>query len=298
MAQASRRVSVLCSLYRGGEFIEEYLDNITSQTIFREHCELIVIDANSPENEGETIERFARSFPQIVYRRLPFRAGIYAAWNAGVEISRGEYLTNANLDDLRRADSLEIQAATLDSLPFVDVVYQDFLYSFEPHLSFEDIAAVGVVSDLPIVTPHNLMRFNSPHNAPMWRRSVHDAIGLFDETYRSAGDYEFWVRACRAGKTFFKTNDPHVAYYVNPQGISTSGNTRGIEEARMISKRYWHTLSPPPAVEEMPDFSRRHLGKKAGSGLPDSVTRYDVIQSALRHATAEHERALNTGQAS
>lgn len=83
-------VSVICNLWRGGDFIERYLDNITSQNIFADRCELIVVDAASPEGEGEVVARYAKRFGhRIVYHRMPYRAGIYTAWNVGVGLARG-----------------------------------------------------------------------------------------------------------------------------------------------------------------------------------------------------------------
>jgi hypothetical protein len=156
-------VSVLCSLWRGGDFIERYMENITSQTIFSDRCELIVVDAASPEGESEVIERYmARFGDRIVYHRMPYRAGIYAAWNYGVGLARGRYLTNANLDDLRRADSLERQSAALDALSFVDVVYDDHLYFCDPDAHYELIQRVGVASELPLATRANMFYTNPP----------------------------------------------------------------------------------------------------------------------------------------
>ena len=50
-------------------------------------------------------------YPNIVYKRINYRLGIYDAWNVGVGMARGRYLTNTNLDDLRRVDSIALQAA-------------------------------------------------------------------------------------------------------------------------------------------------------------------------------------------
>ncbi len=61
----------------------------------------------------------------------------------------------------------------------------------------------------------------------MWRRRLHDELGLFDTRYRSAGDYEFWLRCAAAGKVFHRVADPHVVYYQNPQGYSTRADTTG-----------------------------------------------------------------------
>ena len=207
---------MIASLYKGGKFIRKFLDNIVTQTSF-DRSELIIIDAERPEREWEVIESYQRIYPNIVYRRINYRLGVYDAWNVGIDLSRGKYLTNTNLDDLRRRDSIELQTALLDSEPNVDVVYQDFYYSFDPDLSFDQVERFGFKSHLPIITPANMLLFNSPHNAPMWRKSLHDELGPFDNRYKSAGDWEFWMRCLASRKTFRKINIPHVVYYQNPE---------------------------------------------------------------------------------
>ena len=62
-------------------------------------------------------------------------------------MARGKYLTNTNLDDLRRRDLFEIQASALDRHPCADVVYQDFFYSFDASLSFDEVARFEFKSD-------------------------------------------------------------------------------------------------------------------------------------------------------
>jgi glycosyltransferase involved in cell wall biosynthesis len=280
-------VSAIASLYRGGDFIEQFLENITSQTIF-ESCELIIIDADSPENEAEVIASYMKRFPNIIYHRAATRIGIYEAWNVGVKMARGRFLTNTNLDDLRRHDSFERQAEILMKFPFVDVVYQDFYYSFDGKASVSKTAQVGVQSEVPIVTPYNLMRSNSPHNAPMWRRELHETVGMFDATYRSAGDYDFWLRCVVAGKVFYKVNDPHVVYFVNPEGLSTQPNTRGIDEGNRVTREYGRAVNSPWLLSSDDDFMKEAsqvLGAPIDLGESERASlewRYAVFQRALR----------------
>jgi GT2 family glycosyltransferase len=280
-------VSAIASLYRGGEYIEQFLENITTQTIF-ESCELIIIDADSPENEFEVIASYMKHFPNIVYHRAPSRIGIYEAWNLGVQMSRGRYLTNTNLDDLRRRDSFERQVEILEKFSFVDVAYQDFLYSFDGKASVEQTAKVGIRSEVPIVTPYNLLRSNSPHNAPMWRRNLHDDVGMFDVSYRSAGDYDFWLRCVQKGKVFFKINDPHVVYFVNPEGLSTQPNTRGIDEGNRITRQYGRALTSPMLLSDdkvFLDEASHALGARIDLSESDRTQvdwRYAAFQRALR----------------
>ncbi|MEM9276538.1 MAG: glycosyltransferase, partial [Cyanobacteria bacterium P01_F01_bin.143] len=231
-------VSVITSLFKGGEFIENFLENITNQTIF-EGIELIIIDANSPENEYEIIEKYSRKFKNIKYIRTEKTIGIYDAWNIGVLQARGEFLTNANLDDLRRFDCLEKQAEALLQNPNVDLVYQDIFYSLTSNLPFEIIEDCAYKTNLPeVATRENMLKFNLPHNAPMWRRHIHDAIGLFNSNYKSAGDYELWMRALLAGIKMLKIKDTIAIYYNNPNGISTRKDSKGAYEAKEIQTIY------------------------------------------------------------
>ena len=47
-------VSIFCSIFKGEKYIQHYLYDISRQTIFNE-CELILIDANSPDLEFKYI---------------------------------------------------------------------------------------------------------------------------------------------------------------------------------------------------------------------------------------------------
>jgi glycosyltransferase involved in cell wall biosynthesis len=274
-------VSAITSLYRGGAFIEQFMDNITSQEGFRDYCELVIVDADSPEGEYDTIKRYMAEFPNINYIRINHRIGIYDAWNVAAQAAKGEYLTNANLDDLRRADSFMLQAGTLESLPFVDIAYQDLDYTFDPRLPFEEIARFGHQTALPVITLHNMVQYNSPHNAPMWRKSLHDELGYFDINFKSAGDYEFWFRCLAAGKVFYKINDPHVAYYQNPKGLSTRPDSRGLMEALEVHKRYCRKLTPEEVVMPSEAFLRRLRPSGNGEMRRDRY-RYAMAQDALR----------------
>ncbi len=285
--RATPKVSIVTTIYRASSQIRAFMDNMTSQTVF-DQCELIIIDAESPDQEAAIIDEYASRFKQIRYHRLPYTCTIYAAWNLAISLSKGDYITNANVDDLRRQDSFELQAATLDNLPFVDVVYQDFLYCWEPNLSFDAIRQVNLRSYLPLVTPHTLAQFNSPHNAPMWRRSVHQDVGHFDDCLRSAADWEFWIRCLIKGKVFFKLNDPHVAYFVNPKGMSTRASGPAHEEGLRVSRRLMRRLMPTGAMEDEDVFASR-LKMEGAVRDPSGRSRYRHIQSMLRDLAESKE---------
>lgn len=288
------KVSIICSVYKGATYIETYMRNIVSQSVFDDCCELIIVDAASPDGEIDIIAPYIDRFPgRIVYERLPYRATIYDAWNIAIGRARGDYVTNANLDDRRREDSIEIQCGILDRLDFVDVVYQDVIYTLDWNLPFAAAMRRGFTSDLPIITPQNLLAYNSPHNAPMWRRRLHDDVGMFDATLRSAGDWQFWMRCLLADKTFYKINDPHVLYYVNAEGLSTAVGGVALEEGYAVTRRLGRRLLPEDMKASFPEFVKR-CGATAQPAATESEPeegRYAFVHGLMRDAAYAAERS-------
>ena len=47
--------------------------------------------------------------------------------------------------------------------------------------------------------PGSLLLHDYTGAQPVWRKSIHDKIGLFDENYEVVGDYEFVLRAVSRG---------------------------------------------------------------------------------------------------
>lgn len=265
-------VSIITSLYKGRNFIEHFLENIISQTVFYA-CELIIIDANSPEGEFEIIKKYMQKFSNIKYIRTESVIGIYEAWNIGVETAKGKFLTNANLDDLRKINCLEKQAAALLQNGAVDIVYQDFYYSLTANLTFDIIEQCGYQSQLSQVSRENMIQFNSPHNAPMWRKSLHEKVGLFNTAYKSAGDYELWMRALLKDTQFLKLEEPLVVYYNNPSGISTRVEGRGSLETKEIQAIYQTLFTDnlfSLSASEFVDLCRDRLGLTGNINLIQS----------------------------
>ena len=118
----------------------------------------------------------------------------------------------------------------------------------------------------------------------MWRKSLHADVGLFNASFRSAGDFDFWMRCILAGKTFYKTNDAHVAYYVNPNGLSTRADTPGASESNLITKRFNPRLLSKYLVMDDGDFQDELLDLTAERITGDD--RYTMAQTALRKVSA------------
>lgn len=70
---------------------------------------------------------------------------------------------------------------------------------------------------------------------PMWRHSVHQKYGYFDANYRSAGDYEFWLRiGCKDNIAY--VSEILGLYYENPSSLERTTNST--QETERIKIKY------------------------------------------------------------
>ncbi len=216
------RVSIFASVYNSDEFIEQYLEDITRQTVFNNYCELVLINPNSPGNEESVVRRYMDQYPNIIYKRLDYDPGIYDTWNAAIQLCRGEFLTNANLDDRKAPHSIEKHAETLFENPDIDLVYADSYIMNQPNKRWEDVRSDTRKYNFDQFSIEAMLRGNPPHNNPMWRKSLHKKNGWFNQKYKSSADWDFWLRCSFNGAKFKKLNETLGVYYFNPKGMSTN----------------------------------------------------------------------------
>lgn len=238
------RVSIITSLYKGGEFIQGFMEDITQQTIFSD-CELIIINANSPDNEEVIITSYLQKYENIKYIRLEEDPGLYAVWNLAIKISQAPYITNANVDDRLRFDCYELHANALDAHKEVDLVYSDAYITENPNETFDTRSSQKRL-DIPSFSLKKLKGQCLPNNHPMWRRSVHENFGFFDETLKIAADWDFWLHIATKGSLFLKIDQPLGLYYNNPKGLSTDSSGAGMKEFHIVYNRYNQNEKPDP----------------------------------------------------
>jgi glycosyltransferase involved in cell wall biosynthesis len=205
------------------------------QTLYKKgEVEIIVVDSNSQENEGNIVSEFQAKYPNIVYERTPERETLYAAWNRAIKMSRGTYITNANTDDRHRPDAFEIMANYLDAHPDVSVVYSDQLIGQVPNETWATTKA-NRRFNWPPYSYEEMERRSIVGPQPMWKKSLHDRWGYFKPEFISAGDYEFWLRIGKMEKIAFIPQILGI-YYWNPESLSLKADTVGTEETHRI----WH----------------------------------------------------------
>jgi glycosyltransferase involved in cell wall biosynthesis len=197
---------------------------------------------NGEKQLFERIKQFIEKYPDnIRYERLENDPGIYAVWNKAIEMSTGEYITNINCDDRRKPDGLEQQAAILMSNKDCDLVYNDSYIVQTPNVSWEDIDPTATQRyNFEQFSKEAMLRGNLPHNNPMWRRSMHNKNGLFDEVLKSCADSDMWMRSVLNGSKFKMIPEILGLYYFNPEGMSTGKKNakERMEEEKLKDLKY------------------------------------------------------------
>ena len=120
----------------------------------------------------------------------------------------------------------------------IDLVNSEAYLTEKDFEDFYNNSAQGRVYPIQAYSKENMVKC-LPGCMPVWRATIHKNNEYFDETYKSAGDWEMWLRAVKNGSVFSKLNGVYGLYYMNPQGLSTNFETQRekfYEEKRIFNQ--------------------------------------------------------------
>tara|TARA_B110000008_G_C16977882_1_gene566848 strand:- start:5841 stop:7280 length:1440 start_codon:yes stop_codon:yes gene_type:complete len=230
------KVSAIVSTFNSSNFIHGCLEDLVNQTLYKKgELEIMVIDSGSNENEVEIVEKFQKKYSFIKYHRTEERESLYMAWNKAIKKTTGEYLTNANTDDRHDFRSIEYLVTHLEKNPDRDIAYGNLYKSHIANESFDKND-----KSKPCVSqkffPGSLLLHNYLGAQPLWRRSVHDKIGNFDENYEVMGDYEFVLRAISHGCKLSYVPNAEGLMLWHKNALSTKDSTAHKERDFLLRK--------------------------------------------------------------
>ena len=222
-----KKVTFICSTYNDEELFDGWINDLINQTIFKD-CEIIMVDCNSSQKEFELALPYKEKYPDnIKLIKLPVDKGLYNGWNYAIKYASGEYISNASMDDRRCTTYAEKLSNFLDSNKSCDVVYTDNYVTNKVNETFKNNSSDGKgYGDSHLLklefTVEHMLRANLPHVIPMWRKSIHQKTGVFLESYPSAADWEFWLRATMLGISMEYYPEILGLYCSNPDGLSSN----------------------------------------------------------------------------
>lgn len=217
----TKKLTVLVSLYNAGEWIKNRLDNLMLSTSLSD-IEIWCVNANSPDERDDTIPK---QYP-IRYVRLDNRISVYETWNYIISNSQSDYITNANADDIVAPIAYYQLMNVLDNNKNVSFAYPSWYCTNVANQQWNTLAHVDRGG-----RPGNYngdIGLAGVGHFPMWRRSLHDKIGLFDTRFKAMADAEWWARSYFKGNAKFAWLDKYLGCYLDRSG-----------------QNLWHTMINP-----------------------------------------------------
>lgn len=144
--------------------------------------------------------------------------GISDAFNKGVKYAKGDFITFLNSGDHLLDENYYAEAQKIfQNNPDVDYIFADILFD---HKDFGQIT----------VKPNpERYKIPYPHPSLIVRKSVFEQIGLFDEEYKVAMDFDFMCRMKEKKlKGYYYSKTPVVL--MDGTGVSSSNGNAGIQE--------------------------------------------------------------------
>ena len=222
------KVSTITPCYNMSKYMKGFLDNLSTQT----HKDLeIVLDHNDPSDEEvKLVEEYNEQYDNIFHIKVEGVDPIGTSMNRCIEYATGDYLFIWNVDDLRTPDSIEVMAKALDENPDVDFVYGNYVIvpkfggtegQYVDETGREDELTTGM-----ILGPYF-----------MFRKSILEKSGVFDEQLVQGADYDLALRLAMNGKGLHLPIN--LGYYLNEGlGQSTKPDSKQPIERTVIELRY------------------------------------------------------------
>ena len=175
--------------------------------------EYIVIDGASSDHSADILVKHKQFINKVVCEK---DSGIYNAMNKGIDLCSGEYILFLNSGDVLCSGILNKIRNELNESEIVygDLVTIDQEGKKEQHRSFDKIG----VDELLLSTIW--------HPCTFFKRSVFETCGKYDESFRLAGDYEFYVRSIlKKG-----LSNRHIPYFISEFSLDGLSNRKSNQD--------------------------------------------------------------------
>lgn len=184
-------VSVIVPMYNSEYTIINALDSIKNQTALNSILEVIVVNDGSTDNSLTIVKEYADKNKSIpIYIIDKSNGGVSTARNAGMKIAKGKYIALLDSDDVWLPQKIELQ---------LDV--------FEKNSEVDFLGCNNSEKDLKVLWKKidTLYKANIKElcikcfpstPAAMFKRSIVEEIGYFDEMQKYGEDMNYFNKIC------------------------------------------------------------------------------------------------------
>ena len=227
-------LSIITINFNNCEGLRKTIDSVVVQS-FRDF-EWIVIDGGSTDGSRDLIEQNAEHFSYWVSE--PDK-GVYNAMNKGIKVANGDYLLFLNSGDWLCNDRV-LQTV------FGEAHMADILYGYM--IAEEDDTICHAAMMKPVLYWTDFIGNTLPHQASFIRRALFEEYGLYDESYKIAGDTKFFIKAIVWEKATYEFIPERIAVF---QAGGISSDSMRFEERDV---RLRNEMFPKMVIDDYKDL--------------------------------------------
>jgi len=225
-------VSTITPCYKGKAYLRDFLEDLPKQTMFEELE--VVLDHNEPDSEElRWVKDFQEKHPGRLKHVItnPVEP-IGVSMNTCIKEATADVLCIWNVDDLRVPHSIETQYAAMKGN--IELVNGNFTIVSE----WKGTVGEYIDHSFHHTMPGEYTRSMILGPFFMFKKSLCEKVGYFDEQLKSGADFDLAIRLATQAKevVFIREN---LGWYLNEgKGASTRGDGRQPIERTVVEMRY------------------------------------------------------------
>ncbi|VTR95705.1 Glycosyl transferase OS=Singulisphaera acidiphila (strain ATCC BAA-1392 / DSM 18658 / VKM B-2454 / MOB10) GN=Sinac_2482 PE=4 SV=1: Glycos_transf_2 [Gemmata massiliana] len=227
------KVSVVIPTYNYSCFIREAVESALNQTC--PPYEVIVIDDGSTDNTAEILKHYIDT-GRIRYH-YQMNSGLCAARNVGLSLATGSAFALLDSDDSWHPQKLECQIAYLETNPACELVGTE---AFSQERGMWATIGSLTVNALPLET--HLLRTRFCPSSALFRRSLWEQVGGFDQAAGGTADRDYWIR-CAAVSVVARIELPLTFYRIHNGSMTATKVDAMIASERAVLDKSFISLS-------------------------------------------------------
>ena len=211
----SPEVSIIVPCYNQAHFLNDSLQSVLNQIFDAWEC--IIVNDGSPDNTEEVAQKWSAKDARFKYVKKP-NGGLSSARNAGIAISRGDFILPLDADDLIHSDYLQKLLPVIENNDAIEVVS---CYS----IFFRDTIDNVVNTRKPTGTTIDALLYENMIMATsLYRKESWNRVGGYDESMKDGfEDWDFWISILKDGAEFKIV--PEFLFYYRKAAASMLTNT-------------------------------------------------------------------------
>jgi glycosyltransferase involved in cell wall biosynthesis len=217
--------------YNASRFIKEAIDSVLSQDY--DGFELLIMDDCSEDDTFDIIKKY-KNHPKVKIYRNRKNLGVGATRNKLVRLSKGQYITPCDADDIMLPENLKTLGKFLDTHPDVGVVYADILI-MEMDRKGKTLKAPHIFLDRDINETWDLINDAVNHPGSMMRKSIILKVSGYDETVYSVGDWALLLKLAEVTKFKYLKDRVYYIYRKHPKSLTRTDKRYNSDSFKIVS---------------------------------------------------------------